>query len=145
MRKAVWNVPLNGAVFFFDREAIHLLGARAQGPESHSLRRVVRDEMLDTVNNVCWRSAGPARQASDFLLLVRRACATGLACHCRQYFRWIPSEGNPADAPSRVYDRGKVGDKSTGLFHYQNFSVNTGQGLHNESGRSIVSSHQSCI
>ena len=72
--------------------------------------------MLDTVNNVCWRSAGPARQASDFLLLVRRACATGLACHCRQYFRWIPSEGNPADAPSRVYDRGKVGDKSTGLF-----------------------------
>ena len=79
------------------------------------------------------------------LLLVRRACAIGLPFHCRQYFRWIPSEGNPADAPSCVYHRGKFGNKSTALFQYPNFRVNTGQKLHNESDQSIVSAHQSCI
>ena len=55
------------------------------------------------------------------LLLVRHACAIGLACHFRQYFRWIP----------RRETRGRS----------QNFSVYASQGLHNESDQSIVSSH----
>ena len=122
-------------------------GGPCTDPGSHSLRRVVRDEMPDTDGEyVVWLALSwPRARSFRLLLLVRRACVIGLACHCWQCFRWIPSECNPAGAPSHVYDRGKDGNKSSGFFQHQNFSVNTGQGLHKKSDQSIVSSHQSCI
>ena len=65
----------------------------------------------------------------------------GLAVHCRQRFRWIPSKRNSADAPSRVFDCGKVEDKSKVCFHYQN--VNTDQILQTSSHHPTSDAYQS--
>ena len=134
---AVWNVHSMGQCFH--REAIHLSEARAQVWGAIRCEEWYGPRCLTLMDNMsCVLALGRPRAGRfRLLLLVRRACAIGLACHCKQYFRWISSEGNPADAPSRVYDPGKVGDKSTGLFQYQHFSVNTGQKLHNESDQSM--------
>ena len=83
------------------------------------------------------------RDVFRLLLLVGRACAIGLPVHCKQYFRCIPSEGNPADAPSRVFDRGKVEDESKVCFNYQNFTVNTDQTLHDETVHPTSDARQS--
>ena len=73
-------------------------------------------------------------------------CLCHWACLSLQaVFSLDPWEGDPADTPSRVYDGGKVGNKSTGLSQYQTFRVNTVQKLHNESDQSIVSAHQSYV
>ena len=144
LRQAVWNVHSMGQ-FFFYREAIHLLEARAQVQGAIRCEEWYGTRCLTLMDNMsCVLPLSQSRERSfRLLLLVRRPCPIGLACHCRQYFLWIPSERNPADAPSGVYDRGKVGNRSTGLFQYQNFSINTVQVLHSESDQSIVSSRRS--
>ena len=97
-------------------------------------------------NMACTLALSRARaRSSRLFLLVRRSCAIGLACHRKQYFRLIPSEGNPADAPSRVYDRGKFDNKSEGPFHCQNVIVSTGQTTHDEVVDLNASVHQSYV
>ena len=72
LRWAVWNV--HSMEQFLYREATHL-----------QVRGAIRCE--EWYGTRCWRSAGLRARSFRLLLLVRRASAAGLACHCRQYFR----------------------------------------------------------
>ena len=137
--------PLSGPVFFTERPVTFQRPVHRSGGPFVAKSGAGRDAShCWTICHVCWRSAGPARGASSSAFGPTCLCHLGLPVIAGSFFAGSLRTGTPADAPSRVYDRGKVGNKSTGRFHHHIVSVNTGHGLHNESVRSTVSSHRSC-
>ena len=90
---------------FLHQEAIHLLEARAQIRGAIRCEKWYRMRCVTLLDSMAFTLALGRARARSFrlLLLFQRACAIGLAVRCRQYFRWIPSEGC--------------------LFPYQNFTV----------------------
>lgn len=88
-------------------EAVALVwGSRSlgRGPWAHNRRHLV---LGDNMAVVCAASKG---RAAHFPLL--RACralaATSIACSMRVSLRWLPSEINPADAPSRRFETSRI-------------------------------------
>ena len=128
-------------------ETIHVLEARAQIQGAIGCEKWYRERCVTLLNKMACTLALSRARARSFrlLLLIRRSCAIGLACNCKHYFRWIPSEGNLADAPSPVYDFGKFKTKSEVPFHYQNFIVSTDQTTHDEIIHPAFSVHEHCL
>ncbi len=92
---------------FFD-EPIHMLEGRAvllrleqlaSHPESHHLKHLLLSD-----NMSCILSLSKGR-AADFGLLsiCRKVAALSLSCNLALRVRWVRSEINPADAPSRLF------------------------------------------
>ena len=99
-----WRVIGKGR--FFIPEAAHLLEARAivRGLECAHAEHGVRDcRHLFLVGSMYDRLAFERSRAQSYPLLahIRRFAAVCFVLNVQAYFRWIPSEWNPADAPSR--------------------------------------------
>ncbi|CAK0886135.1 unnamed protein product [Prorocentrum cordatum] len=75
-------------------------------------RRISRDRRLGDhrhlilSDSMAWVCAATKGRGSLWILLrrCRELCALAIASGCRFVYRWIPSEWNSADAPSRRYD-----------------------------------------
>ena len=79
------------------------------------------------MDNMCDVLALSRSRAQNYklLLMVRRHAACNLVLRSRIVLRWIPSEWNPADAPSRLYeddtDLLPVANVVKHEFNYSNF------------------------
>eukprot|EP00974_Lingulodinium_polyedra_P074964 7264239-Lingulodinium_polyedra.AAC.1 len=110
MQHEEWVVA--GAFRWREREVIHCLEgrsavwvARHRGRVGRCLgRRHLR--IGDNMAVVCALDKG---RASDYRLnlLCRQSAAISIFGNMRFYDRWIASERNPADAPSRVFQPGR--------------------------------------
>ena len=68
-----------------------------------------------TDSQVVVGALGKGRASSHQLLrLCRMAAAVQLACGIRLYLRWVPSESNVADGPSRGGAKGAAADTAQG-------------------------------
>ena len=100
-----WKVHDHGRFHF--REPIHVLEARAQcNAFPHLAHHWYRRRFLFLMDNMSDVLALSRSRAHDFKLLlqVRRTAALCFITESRPHYRWVPSEWNPGDKPSRVYE-----------------------------------------
>ena len=106
LEAATWRVVDHGP--YYVPEPIHLLEGRAVNRGSELAFRFGRGHhalcLVDNMSDVL--AFGRSRaQNYRLLLLVRRSAALSLALGITLHYRWLPSEYNPADWPSRVYEK----------------------------------------
>ena len=105
-----WRVVCHGA--YEHSEPIHILEARAQHSgllEAHVQSNWYGMRTLTLMDNMSDVLALERARAQNYglLLQLRRSAAMSMVFHIRQSFRWLPSEHNPSDAPSRLYENDK--------------------------------------
>ena len=91
LQSATWTVRAKGRVF--NPEGTHLLESRAH------IRGAIRCD--DWYRERCETLQDNSRARSRSfcsLLSVQRSCVIRFGCRSKQYFRWVPSQGNLADA-----------------------------------------------
>ena len=76
------------------------------------------------------------------LCVVRQLTALSISLGLRVYFRWVPSEVNVADEPSRVFDPAQLSECQGEKEESQESEINY---LRNHLGSSVCSATPSCL
>ncbi|CAK0829896.1 unnamed protein product [Prorocentrum cordatum] len=92
------------------RAVIKGMSRKLRGPCQHHKRRLV---LVDNVGVAFCFSRGRAA-SFGFLPLVRRLAALSIATGAWVALRWVPSECNPADEPSRLFE--ELGEARAALY-----------------------------
>ena len=127
LRGVEWRVLCHGP--YVHDEPIHILEARAQHSgllEAHLQGGWAGMRTLTLMDNMSDVLALERARAHNYglLLQLRRSAAMSMVLNIRQSFRWFPSEHNPSDAPSRLYENDTDAVHSGTdkiIFSYSNF------------------------
>ena len=108
----LWAAPLDGDDAIHRKEMHGVLGAVkhcSRDKEKHGGRELIINDNLGDILSVS------RFRAKDYKLLrfVQKIAAESLASGIRFYFRWVVSEKNVADGPSRLWQAVKHRDKGS--------------------------------